>query len=213
MSVFLYLNNSLDNKWFNFKIPSQSVRTIIPSLACSPMRHLRPIVLAFYHVLAQGRHLIYKLTNLSNLSIIFFSFLHNTSYMTWTTPSLNCRHPFMCVHTSHQPYGYPPLMLCSWQWMHWNSWCNLRHLCRHYTKYWFPRGMRIITCVSFNHIQLLSSMNQHCAYQKWHLHLSRHYHYRPNANGFTSPILHNSRICCLQCNSSQGKELLQLTLG
>ncbi len=30
-------------------------------------------------------------------------------------------------------------------------------------------------------------------------------------NGFSSSILHNSRICCLGCNSSQGKELLQPT--
>jgi hypothetical protein len=33
-------------------------------------------------------------------------------------------------------------------------------------------GMRIITSTSFNHIQLLSLMNQHCAYQKWHLHFN-----------------------------------------
>jgi hypothetical protein len=32
-----------------------------------------------------------------------------------------------------------------------------------------------------------------------------------NASKFTSPILCNSRICCLQCISSQGKELSQLT--
>ncbi len=30
-------------------------------------------------------------------------------------------------------------------------------------------------------------------------------------NGFTSLILQNSRICCVQCSSSQGKELLQST--
>jgi hypothetical protein len=32
--------------------------------------------------------------------------------------------------------------------------------------------MKIITCVSFNHIHLFSSTNKHCAYQKWHLHPS-----------------------------------------
>jgi hypothetical protein len=41
--------------------------------------------------------------------------------------------------------------------------------------------------------------------------LSQHYHCWPNTNGFISPILHNSKICCLQCNLSQAKELLQLT--
>jgi hypothetical protein len=30
-------------------------------------------------------------------------------------------------------------------------------------------------------------------------------------SAFTSPILRNSRICCIECSSSQGKELLQLT--
>jgi hypothetical protein len=39
-------------------------------------------------------------------------FFHHTSYLTWITPSLNCMHPLMCVHTSHRPYGYLPLMLC-----------------------------------------------------------------------------------------------------
>jgi hypothetical protein len=32
--VFFPLNNSLGNKWFNFKISSWSVYTIIPFLAC-----------------------------------------------------------------------------------------------------------------------------------------------------------------------------------
>jgi hypothetical protein len=42
--------------------------------------------------------------------------------------------PLICVHTSHWLYGYSPLMLCSWQQMHWNLWCNSQHLCRHYTR-------------------------------------------------------------------------------
>jgi hypothetical protein len=71
--------------------------------------------------------------------------------------------------------------------------------------------MRTITCVSFNHIQLLSSTSWHCVYQSWHSHLSQHYHCWPNTNGFISPILHNSKICYLQCNLSQTKELLQST--
>ncbi len=93
-------------------------------------------------------------------------FLHNISYTTWTTPSLNCKHP-------HRPYGYPPLMLCSWQWTHQNLCCNSRHLYCHCVKCWFPCGTRIIICVFFNHIQLLSLTNRHWFYQRWHSHLSR----------------------------------------
>ncbi len=59
---------------------------------------------------------------------------HNISYVTWTTSSLNCKHPSTCVHTSHQPYGYPPFTLCSWQRTHWNPWCNSWHLCCHCTE-------------------------------------------------------------------------------
>ncbi len=75
----------------------------------------------------------------------------------------------------------------------------------------FPRETRTITCACFNHIQFLSLANRHCAYQRWHLHLNRHCHYRPNTNKFTSPILCNSRICYIRYNSSQGKELSQST--
>jgi hypothetical protein len=64
-----------------------------------------------------------------NLSIIFLSFFfHIILYTTWTSPSFNCMHLLMCVHTSHQLYGYPPLTLCSWQQTHWNPWCNSQHL-------------------------------------------------------------------------------------
>jgi hypothetical protein len=109
----------------------------------------------------------------------------------------------MCMHTSHQPYGYPPLTLCSWQWTHWNPWCNLQHFWCHWAKCWFPRGTRTITCASFNHIQLFSSMSWHFIYQRWHSHFNQHCHCQPNASGFTSPILHNLRICYLWCISSQ----------
>ncbi len=54
----------------------------------------------------------------------------------WVTPSLNCRFLSMHVHTSHRPYGHPFLTLCSWQWMHGNSWCNLWHLCYHCARCW-----------------------------------------------------------------------------
>jgi len=87
----------------------------------------------------------------------------------------------------------------------------LQHLCHHCTRCWFPCGMKTIICVSFNHIQLLSLTNWHCAYQRWHSHLSRHYYCQPNMSKFTSSILCNSKIYCIKCNSSQEKELSQLT--
>jgi hypothetical protein len=42
------------NKWFDFKIPSRGVCTIIPFPTCSLMGYLKPIMPKFYHVLAQG---------------------------------------------------------------------------------------------------------------------------------------------------------------
>jgi hypothetical protein len=50
--VFFLLNNSLGNKWFNFRIPSLSSCTIIPFSACFPTRNLRHIMLEIYHLLA-----------------------------------------------------------------------------------------------------------------------------------------------------------------
>jgi hypothetical protein len=55
----------------------------------------------------KGKCLVYSLTSFPNLSN-FLSFFHNVLNVTWTTPSLNCRYFSMRVHTSHQPYGYPP---------------------------------------------------------------------------------------------------------
>jgi hypothetical protein len=72
----------------------------------------------------KGKCLAYNSTSFPYLLIIFPSFFHNTLNTTWTTPSLNCKYPLMRVHTSHQPYGYPFLMLFSWQWTHMNPWCN-----------------------------------------------------------------------------------------
>ncbi len=66
----------------------------------------------------KGRCLLYSSTSFPSLSIIFPSFLHNTLYTIWTTLSLNYMHPSMCLHISHQPYGCPPFMLCSWQQTH-----------------------------------------------------------------------------------------------
>jgi hypothetical protein len=51
-ACFFHLNNSLGNKWFNFKNPSWNVYTIIPFLACSSMGHLKLIMPKFYHVMA-----------------------------------------------------------------------------------------------------------------------------------------------------------------
>jgi hypothetical protein len=47
--------------------------------------------------------------------------------------------------------------------------------------------------------------------QRWHPHFNQHYHCPPNASRFTSLILCNSRICSPWQNSSQRKELSQLT--
>jgi len=153
-----------------------------------------PSCLNFIMFWPRGECLVYNSTSLPNLLIIFPNFFHNTLYAIRITPSFNYMHPSMCVHTSHRPYGYPPFMLCSWQWMHWNPWCNSWHLCCHWAKCWLPCVTRTITCTSFNHIQLLSSMNWHCAYQRRHSHFNQRCHCWPNASGFTSLILHNSKI-------------------
>jgi hypothetical protein len=62
----------------------------------------------------RGKCLAYSLINFFNLSIIFPSFLHNTSYVTWTTPSFNCKHPSMCMHvplTLHVSTSYIVFMV------------------------------------------------------------------------------------------------------
>jgi hypothetical protein len=64
--------------------------------------------------------LVYNLTSFPSLLIIFFNFFHNISYVTWITPSLNCRYLSMCARTSHWPYGYSPFTLRSWQRTYWN---------------------------------------------------------------------------------------------
>jgi len=103
----------------------------------------------------RGEYLAYSLTNLPKLSINFPGLFHNTSNTTWIAPSLNCRCLSMHVHTSHQPYGYPLLMLCSWQQTHKNPWCNSRHLYYHYVGCWFPNEVRTTACASFKHVQFL----------------------------------------------------------
>jgi hypothetical protein len=52
-----------------------------------------------------------------------------------TITSFNCK-PFpMCVHTSHWPYGYPPLTLHPWQGVQGDPWCSSWHFCCHCAKY------------------------------------------------------------------------------
>jgi len=125
----------------------------------------------------------------------------------WIITSFNCKYLLMHVLTSHQPYGYPSLMSRPWQWMHRNPWCSLWHLYCYCARCQLPCGTKTITCASFNHVQLLLLTNQHCAKQKWNLHLSWCCHYWPNANEFISLILCNLRIWCLQCSSRQRMEL------
>jgi len=164
--VAFLLNNSLDNKLFIFKIQFENICTIIPFLACSLNGYLRPIVLEFYHVPAMGQALVYSSTNFPNLSIIFPKFSHNVLDTTQTTTSFNCMHPLMCVHTSHWPYGCPPLTLHPWQWAHWDLRCNSWHFCCHCVRCWLPCGTNTTTCTSFNHIQFLPLTSWHCAHQK-----------------------------------------------
>jgi hypothetical protein len=142
--------------------------------------------------------------------ISFPSLFHNILNI-WIAPSLNCKFPSMCVHTSHWPYGYPYLMLCSWQRTYMNPWCNSWHLCCHYVGCWFPCRVRTTTCASFKHIQLLLSMNWHYVQQRWHSHCSQQCHCQPNMSGFTSSILRHPRICYFWCGSSQRTKLSWLT--
>jgi hypothetical protein len=117
----------------------------------------------------------------------------------------------MRVHTSHQCYGFPPFMLHPSQWTHENPFYSSWHFCYHSMKCQFPCQIRTTTCISFNHIPLLSSMNRHYVHQRWNSHLSWHCHCQPNTSKFTSLILHNLKICCLWSSSSQKKELSRPT--
>jgi len=75
----------------------------------------------------------------------------------------------------------------------------------------FHVGRNTFTFVSFNHIPLLLSMNWHCVHQRWNLHPNWYCLCWSNTNIFTLLILCNSKICCLQSNSSQKKKLSQPT--
>ncbi len=53
--VFLLFNNSMGNKWFNFKFSFQSIYITILCLTCFLTRYLQFIMFKFYHVLALGQ--------------------------------------------------------------------------------------------------------------------------------------------------------------
>jgi hypothetical protein len=121
-----------------------------------------------------GGRLVHSSSNIPNLLIIFPNFFHTILDMAQITTSFNCKHPLMCVHTSHWPYGYPLLMLHPWQWTHGDPWCSSWLFCCDYVRCWLPCGTKKIKCTSLSHIQFLSSTNWHCAHQRWNLHLSWH---------------------------------------
>jgi hypothetical protein len=76
---------------------------------------------------------------------------------------------------------------------------------------WLPCEMRTITCTPFNHVPFLLLMSWHYVHQKWNSHTTWCCHCQSNMSGFISSILCNLKICCLWNNSSQKKELSQLT--
>jgi hypothetical protein len=191
MHVFFHLNNSLGNKWFSFKISSLSIYTIIPFLACSLTRHLRPIMLEFYHVLAQGQVLGLQFNKFPNLLIIFLKFFPRHFVC-------DSNYPIPQLHASFNVCARIPLTLwVSTFYVVLMSMNALEPMMQFMTpllplgECWFLCRMKIITCISFNHIQLLLLMN-------WHW---------PNLSGFTSLILHNSKIYYFRWNSNQRKEL------
>jgi len=74
MHVFFHLNNSSNNKWFNFKISSWNICTVIPFPTCFLTKHLKLIMPEVCSSLGAGTWFIIRL--------IFPFFLHNTSYTT-----------------------------------------------------------------------------------------------------------------------------------
>jgi hypothetical protein len=94
-------------------------------------------------------NVVYNLTIFLNFLISFPNLLHNFSTM-------KCKYLLMCVHTSHQPYGYALFMLFSCQRTHMNPWCNLWYLCCHYMKCWFHVGQEQL------HVFLSNMFNPFC---------------------------------------------------
>jgi hypothetical protein len=122
-SLHVFSSNGTTHRATNGSISRFQFGVVAPSY---PFQHAfwwdiwGPLCSNFILFWPRGKCLVYNSTNLSNLLIIFPNFLHNTLYATWITSSFNCKYPLMCVHTLHRPYGYPLLMLSSWQRMHWN---------------------------------------------------------------------------------------------
>jgi hypothetical protein len=131
-------------------------------------------------------HLTYNSTNLPNLLIILpiFSMVFQTR-LGLLHLSIRSIIRCMCTHLIDPMVSTSCIVL-----MAMNAWCSSQHLFCHYVKCWLPCGMRLTTCASFNHIQLLLSTIQHCAHQKWHLHFSRCCHYQPNTNKSIFQTLH-----------------------
>ncbi len=155
----------------------------------------------------RGKHLAYNSTDLPNLSIIFPNFFHSASNTIWTTPSFNCKYPFnACAHIPSTPWvsiSYITIITTSAQEPMMEFMTPLLTLCEMMASTWDEN----------NYIHFLQPCltpfvnNQHCVHQRWHLYPRQCCYCQPNTKGFTSPILHNSRICFIRCGSSKKKEL------
>ncbi len=159
----------------------------------------------------QGRSLAYNLTNFLKFSIILPILFHNIPNATWITTSFNCKYPSMHVHTSHWCYECAPFTLCPRQWTQKHPWCNLQQFCCHCKRCRLLCGTKTTTHTFFNHVPFLLSTNWHCVNQKWNSHLSWCCDCRSNTIRFASSTLRNTRICYLQNNLNQIKELWWLT--
>jgi hypothetical protein len=64
-------------------------------------------------------------------------FFHSNSNAPMTTTFVTANFPLRCVHTFHQPCGYPFFTLHAWQCVHKDPWCNLWYFCYHCGRCWF----------------------------------------------------------------------------
>jgi hypothetical protein len=92
MRVSLHLNNSSNNKWLNFKIPSWSVCTIIPFYHVHQWHIWGPLCSNCIVLWLRDRCLTYNSTNFPNLSIVFPSCFPLHFVCDLDYPSFNCRH-------------------------------------------------------------------------------------------------------------------------
>jgi len=186
--VFFCLNNSLGNKWFDFKIPSWSVYTIDHTFS----NMLSDMIFEAHcaRILSCFRPKVGTWLTTQLIILAFQFFFHIISNLIRNSSSFNCRYHLVCVHTSHWPYGYSPFAF-----MATNTWVLMT---RFMTP--FPPLCEMLTsmCNENNYMQFLHPhsilfINELtlCS-QKWHLHLSQCW---PNTSGFTSSILCTSKIC------------------